>query len=277
MQYGAYFSSVGEYSDAALLATLAYEAEESGWDGAFIWDHMAQPHAAADPWVTLAAMAVNTKSIKLGPLVTPIARRRPWKLARETVTLDRLSKGRLILGVGLGWGSTEFDTFGEDSDPKIRAEKLDEGLDVLTGLWDGQPFNYCGKHYHIKDALFLPRSFQIPRIPVWVCGAWSGKKAPFRRAAHWDGVVAICAENRAILSDEVATIKDYIARHRTVKNPFDIAVILWSEGMGTPQEQQEITRYENAGVTWWLEDLSLERFPAIEDARKRLHKGPPHV
>jgi alkanesulfonate monooxygenase SsuD/methylene tetrahydromethanopterin reductase-like flavin-dependent oxidoreductase (luciferase family) len=277
MQYGAYFSSVGEYSDATLLATLAYEAEESGWDGAFIWDHIAQPHAAADPWVSLAAMAVNTKRIKLGSIVTPIARRRPWKLARETITLDHLSKGRLILGVGLGWGSTEFDTFGEDGDPKIRAEKLDEGLDVLTGLWSGQPFSYCGKHYHIKDALFLPRSFQLPRIPIWVCGAWSGKKAPFRRAARWDGVVAICAEDRAILPDEVDTIKGYIARHRPTQNPFDIVVILWAEGRHTPDEQKEITRYENAGATWWLEDLSLERFQSIEDARKRLHKGPPGV
>jgi len=275
MQYGAYFSSVGEYSNATLLAGLAYEAEESGWDGAFIWDHIAQPHAAADPWVTLAAMAVNTKRIKLGPIITPVARRRPWKLARETVTLDHLCNGRLILGVGLGWSNLEFDTFGEDGSQKSRAERLDEGLDVLVGLWGGQPFSYCGKHYRIKDAHFLPPPFQLPRIPIWVCGAWSDKKAPFRRAAHWDGVVAICAENRAILPDEISDLKGYIVRHRITHDPFDIVVILWSEGMHSPEEQQEIERYENAGVTWWLEDVSLERYQSIDDVRRRLHKGPP--
>ena len=275
MQFGAYFSSVGEYSDAALLARLAREAEESGWDGAFIWDHIAQPHAAADPWVALAAMAVNTKRIKLGPLITPIARRRPWKLARETVTLDHLCSGRLILGAGLGWDNAEFDTFGEDSSQKSRAERLDEGLDVLIGLWGGQPFSYRGKHYRIKDAHFLPRPFQVPRIPIWVCGAWPDKKAPFRRAARWDGVVAISAENRAITPDEIGDLRGYITEHRIIHDPFDIVVILWSEGMHTPEEQREIERYENAGVTWWLEDVSLERYQSLDDVRRRLHKGPP--
>lgn len=275
MQFGAYFSSVGEFSDAALLADLAYEAEASGWNGAFIWDHIAQPHVAADPWVALAAMAVKTKHIKLGPVITPIARRRPWKLARETVTLDHLCRGRLILGVGLGWDHAEFDTFGEDSREKSRAEKLDEGLDVLTGLWSGQPFSYDGKHYHIQDALFLPRPFQAPRIPIWVCGAWSARKAPFRRAARWDGVVAISAENRAITPDEISDLQNYIASHRNTGEHFDIVVILWSEGLHTPEEQREIERYENAGTTWWLEDLSLERYSSLGEVRTRLHQGPP--
>lgn len=275
MQYGAYFSSVGEYSNATLLANLAYEAEESGWDGAFIWDHIARPQAAADPWVTLAAMAMNTKRIKLGPIITPIARRRPWKLARETVTLDHLCTGRLILGVGLGWDNVEFDTFGEEGSLKSRAERLDEGLAVLAGLWSGQPFSYAGKHYRIKDAHFLPRPFQAPRIPIWVCGAWPNKKTPFRRAAHWDGVVAICADDRAISPDEVSDLKDYIARQRITPDPFDIVVILWSEGVHTPEEQREIERYENAGVTWWLEDVSVERYQSLAEVRRRLHKGPP--
>jgi len=277
MQYGVYFSGVGECCNAALLANLAYEAEESGWDGAFIWDHIAQPHTAVDPWVTLAAMAVKTERIKLGPIVTPLARRHPWKLARETVTLDHLSNGRLILGVGLGWGSTEFDTFGEDGNPRTRAEKLDEGLDVVTGLWSGHPFNHNGKHYQVRDAQFLPRPFQLPRIPIWVCGAWPDKKAPFRRAARWDGVVAICAENRAILPHEISAIQEYIARHRTNDGPFDVVVILWSEGVHTSEEQQEVERYKYAGVTWWLEDLSIERFQSLDEVRNRLHKGPPGI
>ena len=277
MNYGVYFSSVGEYANAALLAKLAREAEESGWDGVFIWDHIGQPNAAADPWVALTAMAANTEHIKIGPIITPVARRRPWKLARETVTLDHFSNGRLILGVGLGWGTAEFESFGEDGDPKIRAEKLDQGLEVLTGLWSGEVFNYQSKHYKISDACFMPKPYQSPRIPIWVCGAWSDKKAPFRRAAKWDGIIAICGpgEDRAIRPDEIIDIKKYIASHRLNNDPFDIVVILWSEGNRSAEELQEMERYKNAGVTWWLEDLSLERFPKLDEVRNRLFIGPP--
>lgn len=275
LKFGTYFSGVGEFSNATLIANLAYEAEENGWDGAFIWDHIAQPYTAVDPWVTLAAMTMKTKRIKLGPIVTPIARRHPWKLARETVTLDHLSSGRLVLGVGLGYSNAEFDTFGEDSNQKNRAEKTDEGLDVLMGLWSGKIFNYKGKYYRIKDAQFLPRPLQSPRIPIWICGGWPKKKAPFRRASQWDGIVAICTENRAISPDEIAEIKRYIANYRISRDPFEIVVILWSEGIHTQEEQNEVELYENAGVTWWLEDLSIERFQTIGDVRTRLHKGPP--
>jgi alkanesulfonate monooxygenase SsuD/methylene tetrahydromethanopterin reductase-like flavin-dependent oxidoreductase (luciferase family) len=277
MHYGVYFANVGEYSQAALLADLAHEAEESGWDGVFIWDHIGKPHAAADPWVALAAMALNTERVKLGPIVTPIARRRPWKLARETVTLDHLSNGRLILGVGLGWGNQEFETFGEEGDPKIRAEKLDEGLEVLTGLWSGEIFNYNGKHYQVKDARFLPRPVQSPRIPIWACGAWSDRKAPFRRAARWDGVIAIngSGEDRAILPDELCAMRAYVETYRASSDPFDVVVILWSEGEHSAAEAREVARYRDAGATWWVEDLSLERFASPAEARERLHKGPP--
>ncbi len=275
MRFGTYFSGVGEFSNAALLADLSCEAEENGWDGAFIWDHIVKPCTAVDPWVTLAAMSMKTKHIKLGPIVTPIARRRPWKLARETATLDNLSNGRLVLGVGLGYSDVEFDTFGEDSNPKDRVEKVDEGLSVITGLWSGKTFNYHGKHFHINDAQFLPQPVQIPRIPIWICGGWPNSRAPFRRAAQWDGAIAICTENRAISPDEIIEIRNYIARHRNSKNEFDIVVILWSEGTHTQEEQNEVGLYEKAGVTWWLEDLSIERFQTIDDVRIRLHKGPP--
>ena len=276
MHHGIYLANVGETSDPRLLAELAHEAEEEGWEGIFIWDHIGGPQTAADPWVALTAMAMRTKQVKLGPVVTPLARRRPWKLARETVTLDHLSGGRLILGVGLGWGAEGFDAFGEDGDPRTRAEKLDEGLAVLAGLWSGEPFSYSGKHYQIKDACFLPRPVQSPRIPIWPCGAWSSKKAPFRRAAHWDGVIAIAdpSANRAILPDEVRAIRTYMQQHRADGAPFDVTVILWSEGDRSLSESVETARYAEAGVTWWLEDLSSERFP-LKEARKRLHKGPP--
>ena len=277
MQYGVYFSNVDEYSSAALLASLAREAEDSGWDGVFIWDHMGKTSAAADPWVALTAMAMATQRVKLGPIITPIPRRRPWKLARETVTLDHLSNGRLILGIGLGWGSEEFAPFGENGDIKIRAEKVDEGLEVLVGLWSGETFNYRGKHYQVEDVCFLPRPAQSPRIPIWVCGAWSDRKAPFRRAARWDGVVAICGtgENRPIWPEEISDVRAYMEKHRLSRDPFDVVVILWSEGERTAEEQAEVRRYRDAGATWWLEDLSLERFATSKQARERLYKGPP--
>ncbi len=278
MRFGVYLPSVGEYSSPLLLASLAYEAEQAGWDGAFIWDHIGQPSAAVDPWVTLAAMAARTGRIKLGPIVTPVARRRPWKLARETVTLDRLSNGRLIFGAGLGWSDQEFAAFGEESDARIRAEKLDEGLAVLTGLWSGVPFSYSGKHYRVHEVCFTPTPVQSPRIPIWVCGAWSDKRAAFRRAARWDGVVAICApgEDRAILPDDVRAIQAYIAQHRTPYHPFDIVAILWSEGGHLARERQAIFQYAEAGMTWWLEDLSTSRF-SLPEARDRLRKGPPDI
>src|SRR5688572_20032062 len=138
-------------------------------------------YPVADPYVLMAAMAAATTSIKLAPLITPIVRRRPWKLAREVTTLDALSQGRFILGVGIGgdWFG-DYSKFGGSPDQKVHGEMLDEGLDVLAELWSGEPFSYEGEHYQIKDAQFLPKPLQQPRVPVWVAGMWPNKK-PFRR------------------------------------------------------------------------------------------------
>ena len=276
MKHGAYISSVGAFSDPLLLTELAQEAEEIGWDGVFIFDHIGHPHETVDPWVTLSAMAMKTEKIKLGTVVTPLARRRPWKLARETMTLDHLSNGRLILGVGLGWTDKEFTVFGEEGNLKTRAEKVDEGLEILNGLWSGEPFSFEGKHYSIIETQFLPKPVQSPRIPIWVCGAWGPKKASFRRAARWDGVISILAPgvNRAILPEEVADIKAYTRKHRETDNSFDIVVILWSEGSHSAEEMASVKMYEEAGVTWWLEDLTTDRFGTLEQVRERLRKGP---
>ena len=142
----------------------------------------------ADPWIALTAMAMVTNRIKLGPMIIPLPRRRPWKLARESVTLDRLSQGRLILGMGIGSDSffKEYSTYGESQDDKLHGAMLDEGLDVLVRLWSGVRVNYTGQHYQLHDALFLPTPLQRPRIPIWIAGFWPMKK-PFRRAAQWDG------------------------------------------------------------------------------------------
>ena len=154
----------------------------------FHWDHMLSRNRdtpIADPWVALAAAAMTTHRIRLGTLITPVARRRPWKLARETVTVDRLSGGRVILGVGLGtppeW---EYAAFGEDPDDRIRAQKLDEGLAILDGLWRGEPFAFAGKHFHLEPPItFLPRPVQTPRIPIWVAGNWPTNRPSAGRRA----------------------------------------------------------------------------------------------
>jgi len=148
----------GPHADARLLADLARQAEDTGWDGFFIWDHVAMPEAApvVDPWVALTSCAMRTSRIRLGTMVTPLPRRRPWKLARETASLDQLSGGRLTLGAGTGLFEQEFGDLGEESDPKARGDMLDEALEVLTGLWSGKPFSHEGRHYRLRDAHFLP-------------------------------------------------------------------------------------------------------------------------
>ena len=171
MHFGIHLPIFGPYGDALRLADLAAEAEEAGWDGFFLWDAVANALPLVDPWVALTAIALNTKRIRLGPLVTPLSRRRPWKVARETVSLDHLSHGRLILGAGSGGDPEEFDDLGEARDPKIRAAMLEEGLEVLINLWSGKTFTFEGSYYHIQTAQFLPRPLQSPRIPIWVGGS----------------------------------------------------------------------------------------------------------
>jgi hypothetical protein len=194
MRYGAYVPNFGPYGDARILADLAYEAEEAGWDGFFLWDQVSKSTLTptvdpmVDPWVALTAIALRTRTIRLGMLVTPLPRRRPWMVARETVSLDHLSAGRLIFGVGSGGGYFDFEALGEASGPTTLAALLEEGLEVLTGLWSGEPYRHEGTYYHIKEAQFLPCPVQSPRIPIWVAGIWPAK-APLRRAAGFDGVI----------------------------------------------------------------------------------------
>ena len=176
MRFGLIVQMTGSLGYPQPLARLAREAEAAGWDGFFIWDvfggDSAAPAPVVDPWIALAAIAATTERIRFGPMVTPLPRRRPWKLAREAASLDQLSGGRLILGVGIGTPPEEFARFGEQVDPRIRAEMLDEGLEVLTGLWSGEPFSFQGRHYRVEEATLLPRPVQQPRIPIWVGGTW---------------------------------------------------------------------------------------------------------
>jgi alkanesulfonate monooxygenase SsuD/methylene tetrahydromethanopterin reductase-like flavin-dependent oxidoreductase (luciferase family) len=279
MYYGIYTPNYGAEMSAQAIAELANDAEEAGWDGFFIWDHIQVSKSlrvpVLDPWVTLTAMAVNTKRIRLGTTVTPLARRRPWKLARETVTLDHLSQGRLILTVGLGHPpEAEFAHFGEDPDAKVRAAKLDEGLDILVGLWRGKPFSYHGQYYQIEKSVFLPPTFQAPRIPIWVGGYWPSN-APFRRAARWDGAFPL-KSGGTMKKKDLEDIRLYIQQHRTSTAPFDLVMMGYTPGNDRAKAHKLIAPYWAGGLTWWLESL-FRVHDSIAAMRQRIRQGPPKM
>jgi probable F420-dependent oxidoreductase len=275
----------GSYGDPHALADLAREAEAAGWDGFFIWDHIqnsgggeaAQP--MCDPWVALTAVALATERIRIGTMITPVPRRRPWVLARQTITLDRLSNGRLILGAGIGFPPAEYTTFGEDGDERTRGDKLDEGLDVLAGLWSGERFSFEGQHYTVRDAVMLPAPVQRPRIPVWVAGMGDAKR-PRRRAARWDGMFPLASDLRVLSPRDIAGVAAEIRAQRATDAPFDIAV----GGESSPERPhgrtepyfrtEPLSAYAEAGATWWMESLTDWR-GSIETMHDFVKNGPP--
>ena len=290
MRFGIAVPPFGPCADPSTLADLAVDAERAGWEGCFLWDDITlkRPIPVADPWIALAAIASRTKTIRLGTTVTPLPRRRPWKVAREAITLDHLSQGRLTLGVGLGGGATEFDDLGEETDLKARAAMLDEGLDILAGLWTGEPFQHDGAHYHIREARFLPRPVQTPRIPIWVGGVWPGT-APFRRAARWDGVFPLGrteSYTEMLTPEAVRALLKYVREHRAqagrADRPFDVVHAGLTSGTDQTADRALVQTYADAGVTWWLEHLVPDRWGSwtgwpLEAARQRIRQGPPAI
>ncbi|GAB4453088.1 MAG: LLM class flavin-dependent oxidoreductase [Anaerolineae bacterium] len=291
MRYGLHVVHFGPCADPRALVSLAVDAEAAGWDGFFLWDHllMRWPADVADPWIALAAIAARTTRLRIGTMVTPLARRRPWKVARETVTLDHLSGGRLTLGVGLGTHPEEFEDFGEPAGLKRRAAMLDEALAVLAGLWSGAPFTHEGAHYRVKAARFTPTPVQQPRIPVWVAGKWPNR-APFRRAARWDGVYPLGQGmdfNEKLAPAQIREIVAYIMAHREDDAPFDVAHEGATQGGGAAQDRDLVAPYAEAGATWWLEDINPWRFgwrgvgdwppDTLKVMRDRVAAGPPRV
>ncbi|MGH7863673.1 MAG: LLM class flavin-dependent oxidoreductase [Candidatus Binataceae bacterium] len=279
MRFAIDFPQFGPYADPRLLAELAREAEDSGWDGFFIWDHVqvGWPHPVADPWIALAAVAMATKRIRLGALVTPIFRRTPWHFARETVTLDHLSQGRLVVGVGIATDIfKELSTFAYPLDDKVRAQMLDEGLAIVTGLWSGQPFAFDGKHYHVSETTFLPTPVQAPRIPIWVAGTWP-LKPPFRRAARFDGVVPMLADiEKALTPDDVRAMIKFIGAQRSSNHPFDVLIAGSTAGADRAADSAKVAAYSDAGATWWVESILPWKRP-LDEARKRNRSGPPRL
>lgn len=281
MQFAINIPNFGCFSDARLLADVAHEAEDNGWDGFFLWDHIGgspeRVQPMADPWIAMTAMAMATSRIKLGPMVTPLPRRRPWKLARECVTLDRLSNGRLILGLGIGsdFFIKEYSSFGEEVDDKVHGAMLDEGLEVLTKLWSGEIANYNGQHYQLHDALFLPTPLQQPRIPIWLAGAWPFKK-PFRRAAHWDGICPLNSSYQQLQPDGIREIVSYIRQFRTGDEPFDVLVSGNTTGTEHQKDADMILPYAEAGATWWQEGFMGDE-GELEALRTCIRQGPPSL
>lgn len=268
MKYG----FVLPFGDARIAAEFAREAEEAGWEGFFVWDSV----WGVDPWITLAAAAMVTERIRLGTMLTPVSRRRPWTLAGETTTLDNLSNGRVILSVGLGAPDTGFANFGEETDRKIRAELLDEGLEIITGLWRGQPFNFSGKHYLVKETSFSPPPppVQSPRIPIWVAGGWPSTKS-MQRVMRWDGLLPNKLGGSKLTPDDIREMKAYIDEHRTTTTPFDIIVEGTTPGNNHAQSAAIVRPWTDAGATWWLEaPWSTSEHEVV---LARIRQGPPRL
>jgi alkanesulfonate monooxygenase SsuD/methylene tetrahydromethanopterin reductase-like flavin-dependent oxidoreductase (luciferase family) len=255
-----------DLAEPAVVARLAAEAEEAGWHGVFVWDHLrwrAPVRQVADPWITLAAIATATERLRFGPMVTPLARRRPAKVAKETATLDRLSGGRLTLGVGLGSDrfGDELRATGEEVDDRRRAQMLDESLEILAAAWSGEPVHHHSRHYTVDGISFLPRPVQQPGVPVWAAG-FPGNVKPLRRAARHDGFFPVNLEHPDQVADIVTTITD-LRQARTT--PYDFAIPLPPGADPAP--------YAKAGATWWLVEFAPETM-SLDQVRGVLRDGP---
>ncbi len=276
MKFGLDVPTTATYADPLVLAQLAKDAEKAGWEGFFIWDVLfggKEGNApVVDPWIALTAIALHTSHIKIGLMVGPLARHRPWLVARRLANLDQLSHGRTIFTVGIGYLEREFSAFGEDDNPSARAEKLDEGLEILAGLWSHDPFSFRGKNYALKDVTLSPKPVQSSRIPLWVAGGWP-RRSPFRRAARWDGVClkSINQDTRRPLSHEdVHTCVEYIKARRTQQGHLDI-VMSGETPAGRKEATEAVLPFQQGGATWWVEEglgWSLEEFQA------RVRAGP---
>jgi alkanesulfonate monooxygenase SsuD/methylene tetrahydromethanopterin reductase-like flavin-dependent oxidoreductase (luciferase family) len=270
MRAGVFIPLFDPLADPTVVARLASDAEDAGWDGFFVWDQITwRPPvmAVGDTQITLAAIAMHIDRIRFGPLVTPLARRRPAKVARETAALDLLSRGRLTLGVGLGSDhfAREFSITGEEIDDRRRAGMLDEALAILEAAWTGEPVNHRGEHYTVDGTRFLPRPIQRPRVPVWVAGL-PGNARPLRRAIRYDGYVSVNLDH----PDQLADMVDRLVELRTDagRNSDETFEVVAALDPGTDTEP-----YGLAGATWWLLAIPSESI-SIDKLRGVIRDGP---
>lgn len=286
MRFSVNIPNFGDFADPRAVAKLAVAAEQAGWDGLFVWDHVLhRKHAGrpfGDPWMLLTAAALATSRIRLGTLVTPVARRRPQQLARQVANLDVLSGGRVTFGAGLGGPvEDEYASFGDTSDPKVLAERLDEGLDLLQRYWSGEPVNHDGRHYQARDVTLLPATVQQPRPPVWVAGFWPNRP-PMRRAARWDGAVPLFTDAKHGHVPPISQVRDlvaYVEKQREDRSgtPFDIVLGGASPGEDAARTRDMIGPLADAGVTWWDERQiqTSDGLDRLEPVLRRVEQGPP--
>jgi len=269
VKFGFNVPNFDEFEDVRLLARVATAVEAGGWDGFFIWDHLSPVFypgmlvPTADTTVALTAIALATSRIRFGARVTPLPRRRAQKFARETVSLDRLSGGRLICGVGLGVPEhEEYEAFGESPAARERAQRLDESLDVVTRLWSGEAVDFDGEFLHVHTCPLLPVPVQTPRIPIWVAARQPGGPRPYGRAARFDGVFPIAPnpERDTLSVDDVAAVRERVGR----EPGFDIVV------NGPPDG--DVAAYADAGATWWI-----DRAISADEVLARAKQGPPRT
>ena len=270
------FGSVHDYVE------MAREAEATGWDGVFAWDDISVERGDVfDPWVVLGAMAAVTERVTLGAMVFSLARRRPWKVARETITIDNLANGRFVLPVGLGgtWDGGYSRVNTEDPSRRVRAEKLDECLEILELAWSGDTVSYRGTHYQMEDLHFDPRPVQRPRIPVWPVGAWPYPKS-LRRAARWDGVIVSDmsegSDNEETLPTAVAGVTAWMRENRASSGPFDVIAEGITSGANNNADRAKLEPLADAGATWFIESR-WEADQSVRSLRERIRLGPPRL
>ncbi|MEW2467673.1 LLM class flavin-dependent oxidoreductase [Streptomyces sp. NPDC046994] len=286
MRFSVNMPNFGDFADPRTVAKVAVAAEQAGWDGLFVWDHVVHRRHGdrpfADPWMLLTAAALATSRIKLGTLVTPVARRRPQELARQVATLDAVSGGRVVFGAGLGGPiEDEYASFGDTTDPKVLAERLDEGLGLLERYWSGETVNHDGRHYRVRDVTLLPATVQRPRPPVWIAGFWPNR-APMRRAARWDGAVPLFTDARHGQVPPLDQVRELVAYvHKEIESrpgtPFDIVLGGATPGGDAARTRDVVGPLAEAGATWWDERQiqTSEALDRLAPVLRRVEQGPP--
>jgi alkanesulfonate monooxygenase SsuD/methylene tetrahydromethanopterin reductase-like flavin-dependent oxidoreductase (luciferase family) len=287
MRFSINIPNFGDFADPRTVARVAVEAEQAGWDGLFVWDHVVhdkherQGQPFGDPWILLTAAALATSRLRLGTLLTPVARRRPEQLARQVATLDSLSDGRMVFAAGLGGPvEDEFGSFGDTTEPTVLAERLDEGLGLLQRYWSGEPVNHRGRHYEVRDVTLLPATVQRPHPPIWIGGFWPHRR-PMRRAARFDGAVPLFMTARhghIPPSDQVRDLVAYVRQHREQPDGRPFEIVLGGKTPDDPQQARAIIEpLAELGATWWDErqlqtDRDLYRLAPV---LRRISAGPP--
>ncbi|OLR92201.1 LLM class flavin-dependent oxidoreductase [Actinokineospora bangkokensis] len=280
MRFSVNIPNFGDFADARVVARLAAAVEGAGWDGLFVWDHLvhvkAKRRVIADPWVLLTAAALATERIRLGTLVTPLARRRPQQVAKQVATLDRLTGGRMVLGVGLGAPvQDEYGDFGEPTDPRLLAARLDEGLGLVDRYWSGEEVTHSGTFYRAEQVTLLPTPVQRPRVPVWVAGYWP-HRAPMRRAARWDGVVPLFETARHGVVPDPAQVRELVGFLGSPPAPHEVVL----GGRTEPDSAADVLGpLAEAGATWWDERQPMDSpgLDSWESVLRRVEAGPPRV